>query len=147
MPTTKYHNNKLIDYLYRGETYNLPASYYAALLTAATFTTHAEQTSGGVSRVAIARSLSAWAGTQGNGTTTVSTGETKTTSNNAVITFAASASAVITASYVGLFDAPSGGNLLEYYPIRDGAGNPITRVWNIGDPVTIDISKLRISLL
>lgn len=43
--------------------------------------------SGGYARVAIAASLTAWAGTQSAGSTTASSGTSGTTSNNAAITF------------------------------------------------------------
>lgn len=145
MALTNYHRNKLIDYWYRGQTYTPPASLYAALLTAATAATHTELTSGGVARVSVARSLAAWAGTQGDGTTSASSGTTGTTSNNAQIEFAASASAEISATYVGIFDAVSGGNLLEFFQIKDGAGNAITRTWQSGDPVRVPAASLRIT--
>lgn len=143
---TSYHANKLIDLLYRAQTYTLPANLYLALLTAASPTTHTEQTGGGVARVSVTRSLTAWAGTQGDGTTTASSGTTRTTSNNATVQFAASASVAISASYVGIFDASTSGNLLEYYPIIDGDDAPITRNWEIGDTVEIAAAALRITL-
>ena len=145
MPLTNYHRNKLIDYWYRGQTYTPPASLYAALLTAATAAAHTEQTGGGVARVAIGRTLTDWAGTQGDGTTAASSGTSGTTSNNAEIEFAASASAEISASYVGIFDAAASGNLLDYYEIRDGDGNPITRTWYASDQVAIPAAALRIT--
>lgn len=145
MALTNYHRNKLIDYWYRGETYTPPGSLYVALLTAASTSTHTELTSGGVARVTVARSLSAWAGTQSDGSTTASSGTTGITSNNAAITFAASASASVSASYIGIFDASSSGNLLEFFPIRNSAGDAITRTWQIGDAVSIAISQLRIT--
>ncbi len=49
--------------------------------------TYVEVTGGAYARVAVAASLVNFAGTQGAGTTTASTGTTGTTSNNGVITF------------------------------------------------------------
>ena len=147
MPLTNYHRNKLIDYWYRGQTYAPPASLYAALLTAATPAAHTEQTGGNVARAEVARSLAAWAGTQGDGTTAASSGTSGTTSNNGVISFTDSsgATAEISASYVGIFDAAASGNLLEYYEIRDADGNPITRTWYTSDAVEIPAAALRIT--
>jgi len=143
---TSYHANKWFDYWFRGQTYTPPANLYAALLTAATPTSHTEQTGGGVARVSVARSLANFAGTQGDGTTTASSGTSRTTSNNVEIQFAASASGAISASYVGIFDAASSGNLLEYIEIVDGDGDPITRNWEASDEVVIAASALRITL-
>jgi hypothetical protein len=145
MALTDYHRNKLIDYWYRGQTYTPPTNLYIALLTAASATTYTEQTGGGVARVLVARSLAAWAGTQGDGTTTASSGTSGITSNNAQIEFAASATGSISASYVGIFDAASAGNLLDFYQIKDSGGTPITRNWVLGDPVRIPASSLRIT--
>lgn len=146
MPLTNYQRNRLIDFDYRGQAYTPPATRYLALLTAADATGGTEQTSGGVARVGVAGSLANWAGTQAPGSTTASSGTTGTTSNNNAVQFAASASAVISAAYVGIYDAASGGNLLEYYALKDSGGNPITRTWQIGDPVTIDAGDLEITL-
>lgn len=142
---TDFFRNKLIDYVMRAQSYSLPSSWYAALLTAASRSSHTEQTGGGVARVEIARSLAAWAGTQGDGTTSASSGSSGVTSNNAQIQFAASASAEISASYVGLFDAASSGNLCMFFPLVDGDGNPITRTWYASDPVRVAAANLRIT--
>lgn len=143
MPLTNYHRNKLIDYWYRGESYAQPSSLWAALLSAATASSHTEVTAGGVARVEISCSTSNWSGTQGDGTTSASSGTTGTTSNNNEIEFVSSAGATVTASHVGIFNAASSGNLLEYVAIRDGAGNAITRSWGSGDRVVIPASSLR----
>lgn len=146
MPLTNYQRNRLIDFDYRAQAYVPPATRYWALLTAAATTGGTEQTGGGVARVGVAASLANWSGTQSEGSTTASSGTSGMSSNNAAIEFAASASAEISAAYVGCYDAASGGNLLEYYAIRDGNGDPITRTWQIGDPVVIDAGELEITL-
>lgn len=146
MPLTNYYRNKLVDAAYRAQAFSEPATRHLALLSAASPTGGTEVTTGGVVRVAVAASLANWAGTQGAGTTTASTGAGGTTSNNGVITFAASASAAVAATHIGIYDAASAGNLLEYYAIKDSGGSEITRNWIIGDPVTVPAGQLQITL-
>lgn len=147
MPLTNYGRNKLLDWLHRGEAFSQPANLWAALLTAASAATYTEQTSGGVSRVQIGCALANWSGTQGDGTTTASSGTSGTISNNAEISFTDSsgADAQISAAYVGIFDAASSGNLIEYFAIRDAGGTAITRTWYAGDDVVIPAAALRIT--
>lgn len=151
MSLTNYWANRRIDHEMRGRPDPTPATWWVALLTAASRTGGTLQTGGGVVPVQVARSLTAWAGTQSEGSTTVSSGTSRTTSNNGAIQFAASASANISATHVGLFDGnPVAGSplgqLCKYYAIRDGVGNPITRAWVIGDPVVIDAGDLDITM-
>lgn len=118
--------NKLIDFLFRGQALGItgatagagtgPATIYVALYTAnPTDSTAGTEVSGGsYARVAVASSLANWAGTQGAGTTTVSTGSSGTTSNNNAITFPAPTAnwGVITGA--ALCDSSSGGNILAF---------------------------------
>lgn len=138
MSRTNYYRNRKIDQELRGQTYSDPSTWYLALLSAASPSAHTEVTAGGVARVAVACSLANWAGTQGAGTTSASSGTSGQTTPNVEIEFVASASAAVAATHVGFFDAASGGNLCRYYPLRDGAGSPITRNWATGERVFID---------
>lgn len=118
--------NKLIDFLFRGQALGItgasaaagtgPSTIYVALYTTApTDSTAGTEVSGGsYARVAVTSSLANWAGTQGAGTTTASTGTSGTTSNNNAITFPSPTAnwGVIVAA--GLLDAATGGNLLAY---------------------------------
>ena len=112
-----YLENKIIDWFFRGQAFTPPSTIYIGLLTVNTDDDGSPLTGvsgGSYARVAIPSSLANWAGTQGAGTTTASSGTSGTTSNNSVITFPAP-----TANWgtiVGLFlaDAPSGGNMLAY---------------------------------
>lgn len=81
---TDYVENKIVDWMFRGQTFTPPASLYVGLLTAAPSDSAAgtEVTGGSYARVAVAGSLANWAGTQGAGTTVASSGNTATTSNN-----------------------------------------------------------------
>ncbi|HWH74896.1 MAG TPA: hypothetical protein VNV16_11610 [Methylibium sp.] len=134
MPRTNVFRDAQLDYELGGQSNPVPASWWASLATAAARTGVTEQTSGGVSRQELTRALATWSG-----------GTTGMRSNENAITFAAAASAEISAAYIVLWDASSGGNACRYYPIRDGAGNPITRTWSVGDAVIIDAGDLEIT--
>lgn len=77
-------------------------------------TAQVEPSGGGYARVAITAGLTQFAGTQGAGTTTASTGTTGQTSNNAQVNFPTSTAAWVTAPAAAwgyaLFDAATGGN-------------------------------------
>lgn len=78
----------------------------------------AEVTGGSYARVAVACSLTAWAGTQAAASTTASTGTGGTTSNNAVITYPAptadwSASPAMVGAVL-FYDQLTGGNLIDF---------------------------------
>lgn len=109
---TDYAENKLIDY-FRGQGLTLPSSWYIAALSASgdPAASSTELTWSGYSRIAVARSLAAWSGAQGAGTTTASTGSSHTTRNNADISFGTPGSTPgTTMRAIGLFDAATGGN-------------------------------------
>jgi len=111
-----YLENKLIDFLFRGQSYTPPATLYVGLLTSAPTDAGGgtEVTGGSYARVGITSSLANWAGTQSAGSTTASTGTSGTTSNNVAITFPAPTANWGTVSHFGIYDAPTGGNLLYY---------------------------------
>lgn len=113
---TNYLENKIIDWLFRGQAFTPPATMYFALFTVApTEAGGGTEVSGGsYARVAVASTLANWAGTQGAGTTVASSGTGGSTSNNAVITFPAPTANWGTVVAVGVFDAASAGNLLLY---------------------------------
>lgn len=120
---TNYLENKVVDWMLRGQTFTPPTSTYFALFTACpTDAAGGTEVSGGnYARVALASSLANWAGTQGAGTTVASSGTGGQTSNNIAVTFPAP-----TASW-GVFDASSAGNLLIYAPLT------INKTINNGD--------------
>lgn len=109
-----YLENKLIDQLFRGQAFSFPATLHVALLTAAPSDTGGgtEVSGGSYARVAVANSLANWAGTQGAGTTTASSGTGGTTSNNGNITFPAPTANWGAVSHFAVYDAASSGNLL-----------------------------------
>lgn len=136
MMYSDYLENKIVDWLYRGQVFTPPATRYFALLTANTDDdgsplTEVSTSGTGYARVAVASSLANFAGTQGAGTTTASTGTSGTTSNNVPVTWGTpignwtpSGQVVMVAT----FDAATGGNLLEYLPLA----NP--KNISVGDP-------------
>lgn len=113
---TNYLENKIIDWLFRGQPFTPPSTLHFALFTAAPGETGGgtEVTGGSYARVAVAASLNNFAGTQGAGTTVASSGTNGTTSNNGAITFPAPTANWGQVVGMGVFDAASGGNLLVY---------------------------------
>lgn len=123
---TNFAENKLIDFLFRAQALGItgasagagtgPSTIYVALYTAnPTDSTAGTEVSGGsYARVAVTSSLANWAGTQGAGTTTVSSGTSGTTSNNVAITFPKATAPWGTITGAGLLDAATGGNLLAF---------------------------------
>lgn len=116
---TDYLANKLIDFIFRGQGFSWPATVYAALFTVAPTNAGGgtEVSGGGYAREPIASSLANWSGTQGPGTTTVSTGTSGAISNNGPIVFAAPSADWGTVVADGLFDSATVGNLLLWAPL------------------------------
>lgn len=123
---TDFLENKLIDWLFRGQAIGItgasagagsgPTSLYVGL-----FTTNPTDTGGGTevsggsyARVTVASSTTNWAGTQSAGSTAASSGTGGTTSNNGAITFPAPTANWGTVTGFGVFDASTSGNLLFY---------------------------------
>ena len=111
-----YAENKLVDFIFRGQAWTIPASLYIGLLTAAPGETGGgtEVAGGSYARVAVTRGLAQWAGTQSAGSTTASSGTSATTSNNTTITFPAPTANWGVVTHWGIYDAATGGNLLFY---------------------------------
>ena len=116
--------NKLIDWLLRGQAIGItgataasgtgPATTYVGLFTSALSDVGGgtEVSGGSYARVPVVSSLTAWAGTQAAASTTVSTGTNGTTSNNNVLAFNTPTASWGSITYVGIYDALTGGNLL-----------------------------------
>lgn len=145
--------NKLIDWLFRGQALGLtgasaaagsgPTSLYVGLFTTApTDSTAGVEIAGNAyARVAVASSLANWAGTQAVASTAVSSGTNGTTSNNLAITFPTPTPAGwgVAVAY-GVFDAASGGNLLFY------AALTVSKTLNVGDLVQFAAGTLTFQL-
>lgn len=136
---TDYAENRLVDML-RGQAWALPASLYVGLASASADSGPTELGGTGYARPALSRALATWAGTQGAGTTTASSGTSHTTSNNAAISFGTAGSAWGTATHAVLFDAATAGNPILAVPL------PTALVINNGDPVSIAAGALSVSV-
>jgi hypothetical protein len=126
---SNYLENKLIDWLLRGQAFTPPATTYVGLFTASPSDTGGgtEVSGGNYARPSIASSLANWAGTQSSGSTVASSGTGGTTSNNGAVTFNAPSANWGTVVAIGLFDASTAGNLLFF-----GAQTP-NKTINNGD--------------
>jgi len=126
---SNYWQNHLIDFLVRGQTLTAPATVYVGLdTTAGSASACGTEVSGGAyARVAITSSLANWAGTQGAGTTSASSGTSGQTSNNNAITFPAPTANWGTIVGFCWFDASSGGNELLFAPLT------VSKTVNNGD--------------
>ena len=113
---TNYAQNKMIDYILRGQASGIPTSWYVALYT--TCPTAAgggvEVSGGSYARQAVTSSLANWAGTQSAGSTTASSGTSGTSSNNGAITFPTATGTWGTVNCWALTDAASAGNIWVY---------------------------------
>lgn len=111
---TDYLENKLVDWLARGQTYTPPASLYVGLDTGSCTEAGGgtEVTGGSYARVAVTSSLANWAGTQSAGSTVASSGTGGTTSNNNAITFPAPTANWGTVVSFRIWDASTSGNAL-----------------------------------
>lgn len=109
---TNFAENKIVDALKRGQTLGAPATWYIGLDTVACGEdgSGTEVTGGSYARVAVASSLTAWAGTQSAGSTTASSGTNGTTSNNAAINFPTPTAGWGTVVSVRWWDASTSGN-------------------------------------
>lgn len=135
MLLTNYGENKLVDFT-RGQAIPLAANFSIGLLTSVDDGAFAEVSWTGYTRLTIARSMANFAGTQGGGTVTASTGSSHQTSNNTEWDFGnAGGSATVLA--LGFF---SGTDLFCWVPLNA----PIT--YASGDPVSFPIGSVVLTL-
>ncbi|CAB4122357.1 hypothetical protein UFOVP36_37 [uncultured Caudovirales phage] len=137
-----YLENKIIDWLFRGQTYTPPAGIYIGLLTSAPSDTGGgtEVTGNAYARVNLAPSLANWAGTQAAASTVASTGTTGTTSNNAAITFPTPTASWGTVTHFAVYDAASAGNLLFWGALT------ISKTINQSDAVSFAAASLSVQI-
>lgn len=149
MPFTNYWKNRAHDFLSRGQAF-VPAAnrwlgIFVAMPTAAGGGTEAAYS--GYARQAYNPTLANWSGTQGAGTTAVSSGTSGLISNNvALVWSAALPSALSGVCAVGEFDALTAGNLLRWAPLVDAAGNPITKSFSAGEALRAEIGEIVLEL-
>lgn len=115
---TNYGENLLADF-WRGQGLSLATDFTIHILTAVSESTHTKATWTGYSGQTVARSLTAWAGTQGAGTTLASSGTSHQTSNNAAVNFGkVPAGGGGTMVALGLF---SGSDMVAWMDVDDRA--------------------------
>ena len=133
-----YLENKLTDYVFRGQAYTAPTTIYVALFTSACSDAAGgtEVSGGSYARPGLAASLTNWAGTQAAASTTASTGTGGTTSNNVAINFATPSASWGTVTYIGLMDAVTAGNLLVCTALTT------SKTINSGDTVSFPAASL-----
>ena len=126
---SNYMENKIIDAMFRNQSFpSIPTLYFACFTVAPTDTGGGTEVTGGsYARAAVTASMANFAGTQGAGTTSGSTGTSGTTSNNIDIQFPSPTANWGTVLAMAVFDAASGGNMLCYGPISPA------KVVNSGD--------------
>lgn len=129
-----YLENKVIDWLLRGQTFAPPATIYVGLFTTNANDANAgavEVAGGSYARAAVTSSLVNWAGTQGPASAVASSGTSGTTSNNGAISFPAPTASWGTITGFATFDAATGGNEFFY------AAMTTSKTVNSGDPAPI----------
>jgi len=126
---TDFLENKIIDWLLRGQAYTPPATAYIGLLTAAPSDSAAgtEVTGGSYARVAVTSNATNWNSTDGDNDA-ASSGADGTTENDVVVTFPAPSANWGSVTHFGIYDAATSGNLLIY------AALTTAKTINNGDP-------------
>jgi hypothetical protein len=127
---TNFYENRWIDFMFRGQSLGITGSTAGSgsgpsALFIGLYTTNPTDVGGGTevsggsyARVSVASTLANWAGTQGAGTTAISTGTGGTTSNNNNISFPAPTANWGVITGFGIFDAATGGNLIIQSPLQ-----------------------------
>lgn len=137
---TNWAENKMVDLYLRNQSWLLPASWYLGLASAADDASITEIAGSGYARQPVNRSLFAWAGTQGSGSTTASSGASHRTSNNASVSWGTAGDAWGDIYYVVLYDALSGGNAFAFAEI-----DPVLSV-EASDPVSFGAGSIIFTL-
>jgi len=142
---SNYTENKLLDLLFRGQAYSAP-TVYVGLFTAqpsAAPGSGTEVTGNNYARVKTAagasQAISDWTATQG-GTSGASSGTSGNTTNANAVNFPTPSANWGLCQWFGLFDAPTGGNLLWWGPLT------IPKTINQADVVNFPAGSLSVTL-
>ena len=116
MSTYYPQKNALLDFLFRGQEYPTPTGWYVGLLLEPPGVSDpgVEVVGGSYGRILVQSNLNNWSGTQGAGTTAISSGTSGVISNNFTIQFVQPTADWGTVAYFGLYSAISGDNLKHY---------------------------------
>lgn len=142
---TNFRRNKQADYFHRGQAYAPPSLLYMALVTTTPSASAAgsEVTGSGYSRIAVPQDLVTWSGTQGVGSTAVSSGTSGIIVNNIEIDFGTAGGAWGTVSHWEFWDALTGGIRHYYGEVTNDAGLAAPRSIVNGDPVKFPIGSVQ----
>jgi hypothetical protein len=138
---TNYLENTLVDMLFRGQAFIVPATLYIGLFTTmpdAGGLSGVEVSGGAYARAPIASSLTNWAGTQGEATVMASTGTGGVTSNNVAIEFVTPMANWGLVLGYGIFDAATAGNLWLPHALE------LPKTINIADIVRFSAGNLTV---
>jgi hypothetical protein len=135
-----YLENKLIDHVFRAQTFAAPTALHIGLLTAAPSDAGGgtEVSGNSYARVALTPSLTNWKSTN-NTTGAVSSGTGGNTKNAAAVTFPTPTGTWGTVSHFGIYDAATAGNLLFWGALT------IAKTINQSDTVTFPVDSLSIT--
>lgn len=143
---SNYLENKLVDHLFRGQSFSAPTALWVGLLTAAPSDTgggtEVSTSATNYGRVNLAPSTTNWAATDAAASTAnPSAGTSGTTSNNVAITFGTPSGNWGTITHFGIYDAQTTGNLLFWGQLT------VSKTVNNGDAApSFAISALSIQL-
>lgn len=136
MSFTNYLEDKVLKHVFGGSAYSAPATIYVALFTAAPLETGGgtEVSGGSYARQACAFTISGTAPTEA--------------ANTSGVEFPTATANWGTISYMGVFDASTGGNLLAYAQLTDPTDflTPLSKTINTGDVFRINAGNLKIRL-
>lgn len=137
-----YLENKLIDHVFRGQSYTLPVLYVGLLTAAPSDAGGGTEVSGNAyARVKAAagasQALTDWKSTQND--SLASSGTTGNTTNTNAITFPTPTATWGTVTHFGIYDASTGGNLLFWGALT------ISKTINQSDTVTFPSGTLSIT--
>ena len=136
------YENKVADFLYRGQSYTPPATLWVGFLTAVASdsTAGTEVTGGSYARVGISADTTNMSGTQGAASTGVSTGTGGTISNNVEIVFPTPSADWGLVVGMAIWDASTGGNIRDYCALTSSKS-----IFS-GDDVRIAVGQLQIQV-
>jgi hypothetical protein len=137
-----YLENKLVDHVFRGQSYSLPVLYVGLLTAAPSDAGGGTEVSGGsYARVKAAagasQALTDWKSTQND--SLASTGTGGNTTNTNAVNFPTPSATWGTVTHFGIYDALSGGNLLFWGALT------IAKTINQSDTVTFPAGSLSIT--
>jgi hypothetical protein len=135
MSKSNYLENKMLDHRYGGSDYTRPATVYFSLHTA----DPGEGGAGAEVGTGVWTNYARVAKTNNSTNFPAASGGTK--SNGTIVDFgtAAVTGGPPTVTHVGIWDAASGGNLMDYGPLN------ASKVIQNGDPVSFPVSALSVS--